>query len=353
MQTTNNNRVLLRLKNISKSFKNQGVLFGINLEITESKLVSILGESGSGKTTLLRTIAGLEQPDSGSIEIDGTIVNNPAILIPPEKRKIGYVPQDGSLFPHLTVSSNISFGLSFKERRSGRIKELIELVGLNGLEKRYPNQLSGGQVQKVALARALAIKPRLLLLDEPFSAMDPRLRESIREETVKIIRGQNITAILVTHQQDEALSVSDYVAVLREGRIVQIDTPQGLYLKPADRKLAAFVGEANFVKGRCLGAFVSSRFGNLMLDAEQSQGYGDEVTCIVRPEQIKLLPYLSDHDKEKKAIGIVKDLKYYGHDALVEVSIDTEKLYARVAHGPYPEIGTQVIIQIVGTVTII
>lgn len=240
----------LTLSGVAKSYGRQPVLHGVDLEVPAGALAAVLGPSGSGKTTLLRVVAGFERADAGTVSLGGQVVDDGRRQLPPERRKIGYVPQDGGLFPHLTVAGNVAFGLPGRARRhTAAVGELLERVGLTGLDGRYPHQLSGGQQQRVALARALAVRPQLVLLDEPFSALDAGLRASIRADVQTILREFGATAILVTHDQDEALSMADLVAVVRDGRIAQCATPHELYRRPADPQLASFVGEANLLPG--------------------------------------------------------------------------------------------------------
>ncbi len=219
---------------LDKAFGAQPVLAGLDLEVPAGSLTAILGPSGSGKTTLLRLLAGFERADAGTIGIGGVLVDGPGVHLPPERRRIGYVPQEGSLFPHLTVAGNVGFGLparqhGARQRRGGKVEALLETVGLAGFGLRYPHQLSGGQQQRVALARALAIEPAVVLLDEPFASLDAHLRASVRADVQEIFRRAGTTAVLVTHDQDEALSVADRVAALRDGRIAQCAPPEDLY----------------------------------------------------------------------------------------------------------------------------
>ena len=219
---------------LGKAFGAHPVLAGLDLEVQAGSLTAILGPSGSGKTTLLRLLAGFERADAGTIGIGGVLVDGPGVHLPPERRRIGYVPQEGSLFPHLTVAANVGFGLparrhGARQRRAGQVEALLETVGLAGFGRRYPHQLSGGQQQRVALARALAIEPAVVLLDEPFASLDAHLRASVRADVQEIFRRAGTTAVLVTHDQDEALSVADRVAALRDGRIAQCAPPDDLY----------------------------------------------------------------------------------------------------------------------------
>src|SRR5580658_8339771 len=264
----------LAATDLHKAFGPQSVLTGIELDGPEGSLTAILGPSGSGKTTLLRILAGFERSDRGVITLGDRVVEDGRHYVPPEERGIGYVPQEGALFPHLTVEKNIAFGLSRHDRGDGRIARLVEMVGLNEFIGRYPHQLSGGQQQRVALARALAIEPEVVLLDEPFSSLDAGLRASVRADVQKVLRHAGTTALLVTHDQDEALSMADYVAVIRDGRIGQTGTPQELYEHPVDPAMAAFLGDANLINASLEGGVASTALGPLPLRSGSYRGAG-------------------------------------------------------------------------------
>ena len=256
----------LRIAGISKSFGGQRVLRDVDLEVPPGSFTAILGASGSGKTTLLRIVAGFERPDAGEVMLGSELVDDARQrFVPPERRRIGYVPQEGALFPHMSVGRNVSFGLPRGRDRFTRVTGLLGLVGLRGLGRRYPHQLSGGQQQRVALARALAIEPEIVLLDEPFSSLDATLRASIRAEVLNVLRQAGTTCILVTHDQDEALSMADQVAVLREGAVAQLATPAQLYEHPGDEEIAQFLGEPNVVEGQVDGNVAATIFGPLAL----------------------------------------------------------------------------------------
>src|SRR5699024_5274495 len=294
-----------------------------------------LGPSGCGKTTLLRVIAGFETPDEGSVQVDKKVLFDGRTNIKPEQRKIGYVPQHGVLFPHLNVAKNISFGLhatalSRAEKRM-RVAEMLELVGMPGLEERMPHELSGGQQQRIALARALAPSPTLVLLDEPFSALDAGLRQSLREEVKNTLNSINATAIIVTHDQEEALSMADSVAVMREGECIQMADPVTIYRHPADLKVATFVGEASLIQGRVTGAHADTQIGSLPLAQAGLFRPGDTVTVMLRPEQF----VLSNAAQDTISAQVLKSV-YCGHSTLVEVQISAalgnEKLQVRL-HG--------------------
>ena len=285
-----------------KAFGAHPVLTGVDLEVPAGSLTAILGPSGSGKTTLLRLLAGFERADAGTISIGDSLVDGPGVYVAPERRRIGYVPQEGSLFPHLTVAANVGFGLAARDRRAGRAASMLEMVGLAGLGPRYPHQLSGGQQQRVALARALAIEPAVVLLDEPFASLDAHLRASVRADVQDIFRRAGTTAVLVTHDQDEALSVADRVAALRDGTIAQYAAPEDLYCRPVDPGLASFVGEANLLEGVLNGAVVKTLLGNLPLDpAAPALGTAGQVTVLIRPEHIELAP--ADHPLAPNALS--------------------------------------------------
>jgi iron(III) transport system ATP-binding protein len=353
------------------------VLAGLDLTVPAGSLTAILGPSGSGKTTLLRVLAGFEQADAGTVQIGPWIVDGPGKHVPPEKRRIGYVPQEGSLFPHLTVAANVGFGLPPKARRGPRIGELLEAVGLAGLGKRYPHQLSGGQQQRVALARALAIEPELILLDEPFAALDAHLRASIRADVQEIFRTAGTTAILVTHDQDEALSMADRVAVLRGGRIAQCAAPQDLYIRPADPQLAEFIGDANLLDGQLTGSGVHTIFGDLSLAAEACAGSGGAaggggragvesgaVTVLVRPEQLEVREQARANGVPESGVagvvgvaGRVVACEYYGHDAVLRVRPGAAsgihgvpEIIVRIAGGPSLPPGADVLVHARGPV---
>ena len=232
----------LSVSSLAVSYGHNAVLRDVSMEVPAGSLVAVLGPSGCGKTTLLRAIAGFLRPDSGVISVNGRAVFDSGISVPPERRAIGYVPQEGALFPHLDVAGNISFGLG-RTRRSERVSELLELVGLSGFEHRRPHELSGGQQQRVALARALAPNPAMILLDEPFAALDMSTRMEVRDDVRRVLRAAKATALLVTHDRDEALGWADLVAVVDQGRIVQVGTPVEVYLRPHDISVARAVGE--------------------------------------------------------------------------------------------------------------
>ena len=306
----------LGITDLHKAFGHQPVLRGLDLEVPPGSLTAILGPSGSGKTTLLRVVAGFERADRGRVTIGGRTVEDAARALPPEQRGIGYVPQEGSLFPHLTVAANVGFGLGRSARRGGaeRVAELLEMVGLSGMGGRYPHELSGGQQQRVALARALAVGPALVLLDEPFSSLDAGLRSSVRADVQDVLRAGGTTAVLVTHDQDEALSVADQVAVIRHGVIGQCGTPQELYDHPVDPAMARFLGDATLVAATVEGDRVLTPFGPLALriDPRAATTTGPAV-ALVRPEQLVV-------STEVRGAGLranVVRTQFHGHDTVI------------------------------------
>jgi iron(III) transport system ATP-binding protein len=321
----------LIVRGLTKSFGAQPVLRGVDLTVPEGTLAAVLGPSGCGKTTLLRIVAGFDSPDGGEVLVGGRAVAGRGRPVPPERRAVGIVPQEGALFPHLTVAANVGFGLPRGRTAAARVEEMLELVGLRGFGKRMPHELSGGQQQRVAVARALAPAPALVLLDEPFSALDTGLRAAVREDVRVAIDKAGATAVLVTHDQQEALSMASLVAVLQGGRIVQAAAPADLYTRPADLGVASFVGEAVVLPATLHGdgtaecalgtVAVSSANGtsNGALATQPASG-----TVLLRPEQIVLGP---------AGAGVparVTGVHFYGHDALVELSMnDSSQMIAR------------------------
>jgi iron(III) transport system ATP-binding protein len=309
----------LAVADLYKSFGSLAVLQGLSLVAPEGSLTAILGPSGSGKTTLLRVLAGFERADRGTVTLDGIVVDDGRQLVPPDRRRIGYVPQEGALFPHLTVARNVTFGMDRGARRSGAADELLAMVGMSGLGRRYPHQLSGGQQQRVALARALAVRPQLVLLDEPFSSLDASLRASVRADVRYVLRQAGTTAVLVTHDQDEALSWADHVAIIRDGRIGQFDTPHDLYGRPVDADLARFLGDANLLAGVADGRSVRTVMGVLPIaDGAPAPAPGEAMVVLVRPEQVELIA----EPRGAYLTGEVVDYQYFGHDAVVRVRPD-------------------------------
>jgi iron(III) transport system ATP-binding protein len=290
-------------------------LDGVDLEVAEGELLAVLGPSGCGKTTLLRLIAGFERPDVGTVALGGQIVAGPGQFVPPERRRVGIVVQDHALFPHLTVAANVGYGVRGRRGapRAARIAEVLDMVGMVELTQRYPAELSGGQQQRVAIARALAPEPRVVLLDEPFANLDAALRTRIRLEVAAILRAAGATAVLVTHDQEEALSLADRVAVLNAGRLAQVGRPDEVYRHPADPFVARFVGDADLVEGRSDGTgAVDTPLGRLAV-AGAAPPAGPAL-AVVRPEAVLLTP-------DATGAARVTAATYFGHDQLVAVSL--------------------------------
>jgi iron(III) transport system ATP-binding protein len=297
----------LRLIGLTKVFGEVLAVAAVDLTVARGEFVVLLGPSGCGKTTILRLIAGFERPDAGQIELAGHVVAGPGLMTPPERRRVGLVFQDYALFPHLDVAGNIAFGLPRAAGREQRIAELLALVGLPGQQRRMPHELSGGQQQRVALARALGPKPEILLLDEPFSNLDSALRAQVRTEVRQILMAAGVTSIMVTHDQAEALSLADRVAVMAQGRIVQVEAPVVVYQQPATRRVALLVGEANLLAGEADGTTVACALGRLPL-ARPTRG---PVDVLVRPEALTVLPTL---EGDPEGTALVVSVAFFGHD---------------------------------------
>lgn len=278
----------LELKAVTKRLGEAAAVSAVDLSIPAGSRAVIVGPSGSGKTTLLRLIAGFEFPDQGRVCLGGQVIAEGGGGVPAHGRGIGYVPQDGALFPHLDVASNIGFAMAERgEARMQRVQELAAMVQLQPtLLQRWPHELSGGQQQRVALARALAQRPRLMLLDEPFSALDTHLRASLRKMVREVLANANITSVLVTHDQEEALSFAQYLAVMRTGKVVQAGTPQALYQQPADELTAKFLGDAVVLLARLRCGWAECELGHIKVAATVREGVGN---VMLRPEQLCLL----------------------------------------------------------------
>ena len=279
---------LLSLSGVSKRYGSVTALDRATLTIEPGTLTAIVGASGSGKTTLLRLIAGFEMPDTGSIMFDDLQIAGPLRIVPPHKRGIGLVAQEGSLFPHLSVGGNIGFGMESRSDRGG-IDALLSAVELDpAIRTRMPHELSGGQQQRVALARALARRPKLMLLDEPFSALDAGLRSNMREMVKRRLSEEGVTGILVTHDQQEALSFADQLAVLEDGRVVQAGSPRELYLQPRTEMLAKFLGDALIIDGMVQGGETETPLGRVRVARATRDG---AARVMLRPEQVRLVPF--------------------------------------------------------------
>jgi iron(III) transport system ATP-binding protein len=330
---------------LTKSYPKQAVLHGIDLHVAAGTLTAVLGPSGCGKTTLLRLIAGFDRPDAGVIRLGGDVVTSPGNWTPPHRRRVGYVAQEGALFPHLTVAANICFGLPWRARRTRvRLDELLDLVGLDrALRDRHPHELSGGQQQRVALARALAPRPEIVLLDEPFSALDTALRDSTRRAITAALAATNTTTILVTHDQTEALSLADRVAVMRAGRLIQVAEPSELYRSPADLELAAFLGTAVTLPAAIADGLAETALGVVTVRRPYPPASNQ---VLIRPEQIVLT-----QPAPGNLLARVRGITYYGHDATVELELPDETVTARIAGDQAATLGEQVSVAFRGIAT--
>ena len=302
---------------IRKAFGRTRAVDGAAVDVAPGELVALLGPSGSGKTTLLRVIAGFEVPDAGTVEIGGRPVVGDGTWVEPERRRIGMVFQDGALFPHLTVEGNVGFG----EPRQGRVAQCLELVGLADRARSFPHELSGGERQRVALARALAAEPDVVLLDEPFASLDAGLRITLREEVAGILRRAGASALLVTHDQQEALSLADRVVIMRGGRVQQDATPEDVYARPVNRWVAEFLGAAEVVPGTASDGFVDTELGRLPSDL----ALRGTVDVMIRPEALVVSsPHGTDHDRDQRCVrGQVVERSFYGHDQVLTLELDS------------------------------
>lgn len=322
----------LQITDLTKNFSSQAVLKGVNLSVAKGGTTAVVGPSGSGKTTLLRLIAGFEHPATGSISLNGAKVAGDGVWLPAHKRHVGYVAQDGALFPHLSVGQNIAFGLDMAKvggRRgaAGRISELLDMVSLDpAMAKRRPHQLSGGQQQRVALARALAREPELMLLDEPFSALDAGLRVATRRAVAKVLSEAGVTTILVTHDQAEALSFADQVAVMRGGQLAQIGNPFVVYTRPADRATAEFLGDAVILDAWMEGSLATCSLGGIPVRRPPAQG---RVQLMLRPEQIRIA-------EDGPIRGVVVDTDYFGPETTVRLKLSVPPELAAGSDHRYP-----------------
>jgi iron(III) transport system ATP-binding protein len=354
----------LAVTDLWKGYAGEPVLRGVQLEVQAGSLTAVLGLSGCGKTTLLRVIAGFERAQRGRVALASRVLDDGRSYVAPERRSIGYVPQEGALFPHLTVEANVGFGLPRRERRGAAVAELLEMVGIAPLARRLPHQLSGGEQQRVALARALACRPQVLLLDEPFSSLDASLRTRVREEVQALLRAQGVTTVLVTHDQEEALSLADAVAVLRDGTIVQRGTPAELYERPADARLARFLGAANLLDAAFSQGNALTLLGALPLRGGPGSAAGAGGIVLVRPEQLDVRPRettasagenTAGASGETLLAGTVEQCRYYGHDALLHIrpqGSDTDEVLLARVHGERAlPVGTSVTVAAHGPAT--
>lgn len=328
----------LRVRGLEMGYGDLPVLREFDLEAERGEFLALLGPSGCGKTTALRAIAGFERPQAGTIEIGGELVCDASVpggrWIPPEGRRVGMVFQDYALFPHLSVARNVAFGLPRNGRdRDARVRAALAMVGLEGLGERTPDQLSGGQQQRVALARALAPEPEVILLDEPFSNLDADLRAAVREDVRQILREAGATAVLVTHDQEEALSIADRVAVMLGGRILQAGPPEELYHRPATKTIADFVGDVQYVAGEADGRRARTTLGEVPLHGT----FHGPVDVMLRPEMLRLAPLTPGEVDHAGVPASITSRAFFGHDQLLTLHLDSgEILKARLgAYGGF------------------
>ncbi|WP_397542225.1 ATP-binding cassette domain-containing protein [Roseovarius salis] len=316
----------LEIVDLVRRYDGRRVVDHVSLKVQPGQVTCLLGPSGCGKSTTLRIIAGVEMQDAGQIYVDGRLVCDTVFRVPPERRNIGLMFQDFALFPHLRVGDNVAFGLTGdKAAISRRVGELLERVGLEGYLNAYPHELSGGEQQRVALARALAPRPSIMLMDEPFSGLDNRLRDGIRDETLDILREQDTAVLLVTHEPEEAMRMADTIALMRGGQIVQEGAPYNIYNAPVDRDAVAFFSDINVIRGRVEGSLVQTPFGQFLAPGVHE---GNEVDIVIRPQHVKI-----DFDRNGRgpdptiemgtaARGIVERARFMGKESLVEFRMD-------------------------------
>ncbi len=346
------NSPILEIAGIAKSFGGHRVLHDVDLQLAAGTITAIVGASGCGKTTLLRIVAGFETPDAGTVSIAGRRVAGAGTATPAHRRDIGYVAQDGALFPHLTVGQNIAYGLSGGVARTrGRVTELLQTVSLDeSYAGRRPHELSGGQQQRVALARALARRPALMLLDEPFSALDTGLRASTRKAVAELLTEAHVTTLLVTHDQEEALSIADQVAVMRDGRFTKVGTPQQVYLHPEDRFTAEFLGDCVLLACHVTSGVAECALGRLPVRAPAADG---PATLMLRPEQL-VATAVAD-DERSAGIATVLASEFRGHDVLLTVDPggDATPIVVRQHSVDPPAVDSKVRLDVMGAAVVL
>jgi iron(III) transport system ATP-binding protein len=336
----------LEVKHLSRAFGGRPVVDDVSLSVAAGRVTCLLGPSGCGKSTTLRIIAGVERAMAGEVWIDGRLVEGPGAHVPPEARSVGLMFQDFALFPHLTVAENVGFGLrGDRAEKLRRIAELLEKVNLSGFDAKHPHELSGGEQQRVALARALAPRPRVMLMDEPFSGLDNRLRDGIRDRTLELLKEEGAAVLLVTHEPDEAMRMADEIALMRAGRIVQQGAPYNVYNAPVDKAAAAFFSDLNVIRGVSRGALTETPFGAFLTPGHKD---GATVEIVIRPQHLRIDfdragrgPHPTPEDGTP-ARGTVLRSRYLGRESLVDFAMDFEgaKLTASVPGVFLPKPGT-------------
>ncbi|MBU8819815.1 ABC transporter ATP-binding protein [Mycolicibacterium goodii] len=335
----------ISVRGVHKAYRDRRVLAGVDLDVTAGTITAVLGPSGCGKTTLLRIVAGFDDPDAGVVRIAGhTVVGNGAV-VPAHRRRVGLMPQEGALFPHLSVGGNVAFGLTSRNGVAADVSHWLEVVGLPGLADARPHELSGGQQQRVALARALAARPRVLLLDEPFAALDAGLRVRVREDIAEILRAAGTTAVLVTHDQSEALSLADSVALLFDGTVAQHAAPTDLYERPANLQTARFVGATVELPGTCHGGVARTALGAHPVRPPAPDG---PVVVVLRPEQLRA-GHAGAPGGERDAV--VRACRFYGAYTVLHVVLrDGTALRLRSTGDARLEAGAIVSVEVDGPV---
>jgi iron(III) transport system ATP-binding protein len=338
--------IRLDVTGLSRRFGARAVVDDLSLQIAAGQVTCLLGPSGCGKSTTLRMIAGVEAAGAGTVRIDGRMVAGPGVHVPPEARSVGLMFQDFALFPHLTVAENVGFGLRIdRAEKARRVQELLDKVDLSGFGSKHPHELSGGEQQRVALARALAPQPRVMLMDEPFSGLDNRLRDGIRDRTLELLKEAGTAVLLVTHEPDEAMRMADQIALMRAGRIVQRGAPYNIYNAPVDRAAAAFFSDINVIRGVSRGALTETPFGAFLTPGHAD---GAKVEIVIRPQHLRI-----DFDRGGRgpnptpedgtpARGTVLRSRYLGRESLVDFAMDFEgaRLTASVPGVFLPKPGT-------------
>ncbi len=336
----------LEIRNIRRRFQGRDVVSDVSLKVMPGQVTCLLGPSGCGKSTTLRIIAGVDMQDAGEIYVDGQLVCDTVFRVPPEQRSIGLMFQDFALFPHLSVSENVSFGLKgHKSDKRARVEELLDKVELLSAIDKFPHELSGGEQQRIALARALAPRPSIMLMDEPFSGLDERLKDDIRDSTLDVLKSENTAVLLVTHEPHEAMRMADEIALMRDGKIVQQGAPYNIYNAPVDRKAAAFFSDINVIRGTVQNLAVTTAFGEFLCPGQPD---GAEVEIVIRPQHLRI-----DFDREGRgpnpteqfgtpARAVVQRARFMGRESLVEFKMDFDGsvLKATVPSVFLPKTGT-------------
>ncbi len=342
---TDTNPPRLEIRHLIKRYDQRVVVDDVSLRVDPGQVTCLLGPSGCGKSTTLRMIAGVEMQDSGEIYVDGNLICDTVFRVPPERRHIGLMFQDFALFPHLRVGDNVAFGLEGDKAAKGlRVEELLRRVGMTRYINAYPHELSGGEQQRVALARALAPRPSIMLMDEPFSGLDNRLRDGIRDETLEILREQDTAVLLVTHEPDESMRIADEIALMRDGRIVQQGAPYNIYNAPADKQAVSFFSDINAIRAEVKGALAQTVFGQFLTPGVAD---GGKVDIVVRPQHLKI-----DFDREghgpnptisegTAVRGVVRRARFIGNESLVEFTMDHDGsvMRATVPNVFLPQVG--------------